>query len=78
MTPDVTQVHVIDNTKIEALFADGERRLFDLSRYFDYPAFRPLQNPDIFQQVHVEHGVVVWNDDIDLSPDTLYLRGKRI
>jgi hypothetical protein len=26
-------------------------------------------------RAHVEHGVVVWNDEIDLSPDTLYLRG---
>jgi hypothetical protein len=25
--------------------------------------------------VHVAHGTVAWTDEIDLSPDTLYLRG---
>jgi hypothetical protein len=27
-------------------------------------------------KAHVSSGAVTWNDEIDLSPDTLYLRGK--
>jgi hypothetical protein len=27
-------------------------------------------------KAHIAYGTVVWNDEIDLSPDTLYLRGR--
>jgi hypothetical protein len=30
----------------------------------------------LFMRAHVVGGVVTWNDEIDLSPDTLYLRGR--
>jgi hypothetical protein len=75
MTPDVTQVKVIENYQIEATFANGEKRRFDMQPYLGYPAFTPLKEQAIFSAAHVKHGVVSWNDEIDLSPDTLYLRG---
>ncbi len=34
-----------------------------------------LKEPGFFMRAHVAHGTVAWSDDIDLSPDTLYLRG---
>ena len=75
MTPDVIQVKVTPDFLIEAEFATGELRRFDMRPYLDYPAFSSLKDPDLFMRAHIEHGVVVWNDEIDLSPDTLYLRG---
>ena len=78
MTPDVKQVKVLPDFQIEAVFEDGEARRFDLTPYLDYPMFSPLREKALFARAHVEHGVVVWNDEIDLSPDTLYLRGERV
>ena len=78
MTPDVKQVKVLPDFRIEAVFEDGEARRFDLTPYLDYPVFSPLREKVLFARAHIEHGVVVWNDEIDLSPDTLYLRGERI
>ncbi len=43
--------------------------------YLDYPAFAALRYFNLFMRAHVAHGVVVWSEEIDLSPDTLYLRG---
>jgi hypothetical protein len=60
---------------IEAEFATGELRRFDMRPYLNYPAFAALSNTMLFMRAYVENGVVVWNDEIDLSPDTLYLRG---
>ena len=77
MTPDVIQVKATPDFFIEAEFETGELLRFDMRPYLDYPAFSPLKDPDLFMRAHVEHGVVVWNDEIDLSPDTLYLRGTR-
>lgn len=75
MTPDVTRVQATPDFFIEAEFATGELRRFDMRPYLGYPAFAALSDTNLFVRAHVEHGVVVWNDEIDLSPDTLYLRG---
>ncbi len=78
MTPDVIRVKATPDFFIEAEFATGELRRFDMRPYLEYPAFSSLKVPDLFMRAHVDHGVVVWNEDIDLSPDTLYLRGTHI
>ncbi|MCL2512942.1 MAG: DUF2442 domain-containing protein [Oscillospiraceae bacterium] len=36
------------------------------------PAFRPLRNKEFFTAVKAEYGTVVWPNDIDYCPDTLY------
>jgi hypothetical protein len=76
MTPDVIKVEAAADFSLMAEFETGEVRCFDMRPYLEYPAFAPLKEPGIFMRAHVEHGTVVWNDDIDLSPDTLYLCGE--
>lgn len=78
MTPDVVQVYPLSNYTLLVKFANGERRRFEMGNYLHYPAFSALQDPALFQRAHVEHGTVVWTDEIDLSPDTLYLRGQSV
>lgn len=78
MTPDVVNVAATPDFSLLAEFETGERRHFDMKPYLDYPAFAALKDPGMFMRARVEHGTVVWNDEIDLSPDTLYLRGKAL
>ena len=76
MTPDVVKVQALPDYCIEAVFADGERRWFDMKPYLQYPAFSALADGNLFMRAHVACGTVAWSDEIDLSPDTLYLRGR--
>ena len=76
MTPDVVQVKAQTDYFLEAVFADDERRRFDMKPYLSYPAFSSLADANCFMKAHVAYGTVAWNDEIDLSPDTLYLRGE--
>ena len=78
MTPDVVQVYPLSNYTLLVKFANGGRRRFEMGNYLHYPAFSALQDPALFQRAHVEHGTVVWTDEIDLTPDTLYLRGQSV
>ena len=78
MTPDVVRVKPFPDFCLEADFATGERRWFDMKPYLSYPAFAPLAEDGLFMKAHVVHGAVAWNEEIDLSPDTLYLQGKRL
>ena len=76
MTPDVIKVVASLDFFMKVEFATGEVRQFDMRPYLQYPAFAPLKQPGMFLRARVEHGTVVWSEDIDVSPDTLYLRGK--
>ncbi|MDF9393712.1 MULTISPECIES: DUF2442 domain-containing protein [Methylococcus] len=76
MTPDVVEVKALPEYTLLVRFANGELRRFDMRPYLRYPAFAHLQDPALFQSAHVQHGTVAWTNDIDVSPDTLYLRGE--
>lgn len=77
MTPEVVNVKPLHDYCLEAEFATGERRWFDMKPYLHYPAFAPLLEEGLFKKAHVAYGVVAWTEEIDLSPDTLYLRGEQ-
>jgi hypothetical protein len=49
--------------------------LIDMRPYLTYPAFAPLAEGTLFMKAHASLGTVAWTDEIDISPDTLYLRG---
>jgi hypothetical protein len=70
--PRVVAVSTQGTTGLLLTFSNGELRFFDMEPLLDYPAFRPLRNPALFQSVQVAYGTVVWPGDIDLCPDTLY------
>jgi len=78
MAPDVIRVRPLPDYGLEAEFATGERHLFDMRPYLAYPAFAPLAEGSLFMKVHVVQGTVVWTEEIDISPDTLYWRGLPI
>jgi hypothetical protein len=78
MTPDVIKVIAKPDYSIVAEFETGERRQFDMRPYLNYPAYSSLKESGLFMRAHVENGTVAWSDEIDLSPDTLYLRGQPV
>lgn len=78
MTPDIIRVKTLPQFLLEAEFENGELRRFDMSPYLNYPAFNPLKTNSLFESAHVQHGTIVWTDEIDISPDTIYLKGESI
>jgi len=78
MTPDVTEVKTQANFELVVTFADGACKKFSMLPYLQYPAFSRLNEPGRFAFAHVANGTVQWADDIDISPDTLYIAGQTI
>ena len=53
-------------------FADGFTGEVDVSPILQRAGvFTPLSDPQIFSEVRVEYGTVVWPGDVDLSPESL-------
>lgn len=71
----VTDVNPNTDFTMTVTFISGEKKLFDMKSHFNDPAFSPLKNLDLFLQAHCALHTVVWNDDIDIEAETLYIEG---
>lgn len=78
MNPRVKSVEASDNYTLELEFDNGERGIFDMQPYLQFPVFQPLKDKSFFKKAHATMGFVSWDDEIDMSPDTLYLDSKII
>ncbi|MBM3271348.1 MAG: DUF2442 domain-containing protein [Candidatus Sericytochromatia bacterium] len=74
MGPFVVAVAVLPDYCLQITFTNGERRVFDAKPYLDTGVFRKLRDGR-FSSVRVVNGAIEWPGEIDLSWDTVYLRG---
>jgi len=73
---EVCEVKISSNSKLLLLFNNGEKRIFDMKPYFQYPVFHRLENAAFFSLARVDYGTVTWPGDIDIAPETLYSRSE--
>lgn len=69
----VIDIHPMEPFKLKIEFNTGEIKLFDFSPLLSQPAFRPLSDSKVFQNVTISYGIPMWKDgEIDISPEHLY------
>ena len=71
---DVVAVEPRSNYLLHLEFENGEKRIFDMSPYLGKKPFVHLRNASLFAKAFVENGTVVWPENIDIAPETLYDR----
>ena len=69
---DVISVKARDNHTLELVFENGEKRLFDMTPFFDRKPFVKLLNSPLFFKASVQYGTVAWPGNIDIAPETLW------
>ena len=72
LLPRVAEVEVCPEYQLLLTFRNGEKRVFDMRPYLTMPAYRTLRA--VFASGQVAFGTVVWPGDVDISPETLYLK----
>ena len=78
MNPRVLEVKPSLDFTLEILFANQERRIFDVKPYLEKGIFKELKNKEIFNSVKAENGSISWVGGQDFCPDTLYIDGQKI
>ncbi|MBI5554733.1 MAG: DUF2442 domain-containing protein, partial [Elusimicrobia bacterium] len=68
---DVVRVEPQKNNTLLIVFENNEKRLFDMTPYFDKKPFTKLKDSPLFMKATVEYGTVVWPGNIDIAPETL-------
>ena len=69
-----------DGYTVHVRFEDGTSADVDLSYLTEYGGvFKPLRDPAYFRQLRAdpELGTIVWPNDADIAPETLYTRAQR-
>ena len=75
MIPDVISATYIEGYKIEVRFDDGRMGIVDFSKYLQMGGvFERFKNIEFFKNfaVNEELGIITWQDELDVSPETLY------
>jgi hypothetical protein len=73
--PCVISAEVCGPYSLRLVFDDGVRKQVNLRRLLKGPVFQPLLDPAEFARVRVdaEAGTIVWPNQADVAPETLYL-----
>jgi hypothetical protein len=69
---DVVAVEAGPNYLLHLEFENGEKRIFDMLPYMDKKPFVQLKDSPLFAMAFVDNGTVVWPNNIDIAPETLY------
>ena len=73
----VVSVEPLPGMCLRVKFIDGTSGEVQLQRFLESPqvngtVFEPLRDPNVFRQVDVQLGAVVWPSGADLAPDSMY------
>lgn len=68
----VAAVVAVNDETLRVTHCDGVDGYVRFERSAFCGVFQPLADPALFRQAHVEHGAVIWNDDLDLAPDNMH------
>ena len=75
MAPDVVSATYKGKYKIEIAFEDGKRGIVDFSTYLNkggvFDRFRDINFFKSFK-LNSELGVLTWENEVDIAPETLY------
>ncbi len=78
MNPYIKSVQPLDDYRLDVLFENGERRVFDAKPYLYRGVFIRLQDRALFAAARVVAGSAEWPGGVDLSYDTVYLESTPV
>jgi hypothetical protein len=79
-TPLLIEAAPRDGYTVHVRFEDGTSADLDLSYLTEYGGvFEPLRDLDYFRRLRAdpELGTIVWPNDADIAPETLYAHAQR-
>ncbi len=72
--PTVVSAKVCGPYSVFLVFDDGVSKQVNLRRFLRGPVFKPMHDPAEFAKLRVDHeaGTIVWPNEADFAPETLY------
>lgn len=73
MNPRVSKAIPTNDYKLQLVFTNGEKGVYDCSSLLDFGVFKEFKDISYFKQATVVDGTVAWPHEQDICPDTLYI-----
>lgn len=71
------EVAATEDYKLRLVFDNGEQGFYDCSDLLDFGVLLEFRDKKYFKKAAVLDGTVVWPNERDICPDTLYLDSVR-
>lgn len=71
---DVVDAHYVGQYTIWVRFANDVEGEVDLSDLLGRGVFAAFKDIEVFKRFRVEDGTIVWTEQIDIAPESLYRR----
>ena len=69
----IVEIKIVSELCMLVTFSNGEKRIFDAKYLIEYPAYKKLEEFDVFKNAYIENGIIVWeNGTIDIATNTVY------
>ena len=72
----VKKVKPLSNYKLELVFQNKEKRIFDVKPYLSTGLFKTLKDEKFFKTVKISYDSIEWPNGVDLDPEILYKKSK--
>jgi hypothetical protein len=74
-----SSIKLLPGWKLEVIFKDGLKGIYDMSASIGKGVFSPLKDPAKFNQVHIgEYGQIAWSEELEICSDAVYKELTRI
>ena len=68
----VTKAKPLRGLKIAVEFDGGEKGVYDCTRLTGDDYWSRLKDPKFFKTARAEYGTIVWDDNIDVAPESVW------
>lgn len=72
MKPKAIDVKTLNDYKLEIVFDNNEKKVFDVKPYFKFKIFQELKDIKKFETVKISGLSIEWDNGADICPDELY------
>ncbi len=70
---EVQSVKVLPDMMMIVEFNNNEKRIYDATSLLEMPAFKRLEDVDVFENAKIVDGIITWCDEeIDISSESVY------
>ena len=70
---DIISVTPSQDFQLMLVFANGERRRFDVNPLLAMKPWNRIASPAVFSRARIKYGTAVWLGEIDVAPESLYV-----
>ena len=74
----IKAVKPLANYALLLTFGDGSQGIFDEKPFLNPGKFSEVRGESLFRSVHVSFDTVAWSDGMDLDPEMLYEKSRRV